>query len=769
MIKRHLPFNFIYALLFTAPIYANETGNTQRGSNDLLETDDEELLVTARKREESLLEVPISVVVFNEEALNKPTVVNLESLDGLTPNMEFGSSPPVSGTTNAATVFIRGIGQNDFLATNDPGVGIYLDGVYIARSVGAVLRLDDIERVEVLRGPQGTLFGKNSIGGAIQVISRKPSDTFQSRLGVTLGEFNRRDTSASFEGPITENLSGRLSLLEENRDGYVERPLADEYLGDVNSQAAKGVLHWELSGSSELMLSVDHTRQRQNGAPEIAVEIAESRDAATLLGILPGQWTSYETFNVLIAPQFQSQWDSRWVPTDNRFLNYGTGEVRDDIDVTGVALTGRFDLTPSLSLTSVTGYRTMEGVYARDADASPLNYGQLKTEDEQSQYSQELRLNGRVGDSLSWTTGIFYFKEDIDNRQDVIIMQGLFEATAGTADATFDVTNILEVNSSALFGQASWDIDNRWSVTGGLRFTREEKDFFVDIAAVNIAAQVIGPVQRPQDAWTNLLPMLSVDYRFSDASLAYISYSEGFKSGGYNGRLVNPPADPVTGEPTIDTFDPEEAESFELGFKQNFKNIFLQSSVFETNYTNLQVSVFSQGANNPITVTIDNAAKAQIRGAELEVQADIDERLIINFGAGYLDAKYQELEINTLLNLDAKLQKIPKWNFYLGAEQKVNLGRHGDLRLGLDASYKSKTYNDPLNTESVSQDGFALYNAFVTWEADSTGWVLSFFGNNLSDEEYFLSGVSDLGSFGASGATLSRGREFGFELQYTFK
>lgn len=359
-------------LVFACSLTYAAAGNAQEGSNSSgLSGNTEEVIVTARKREERLQDVPISISVFNEHILQSPTIEDISQVANFAPNVEFSSSPPISGTSNAAAVFIRGIGQNDFLATNDPGVGIYLDGVYIARSVGSVLKINDIERVEILRGPQGTLFGKNTIGGAIQVISRKPTEEFNSSIEVTGGNEDRRDLALSVEGGLFGGLSGRLSLLDENRDGYVKQNMGDEYFGDINRTTAKGILHWQFNDDFEFTLTGDHTAQRQNSAAEVQVEIQDSRDVST---VPPSEWKNWETFNALIAePQFGTSWDSRWLPSanDDGFNNYSTGPNYDNLDISGLALTGNFALSDSMILTSITSKREMQSNLGRDADASP--------------------------------------------------------------------------------------------------------------------------------------------------------------------------------------------------------------------------------------------------------------------------------------------------------------------------------------------------------------------------------------------------------------
>lgn len=726
----------------------------------------EEVIVTARKREESLLDVPIAITAFGADILSNPTIDDISNLAALAPNVEFSSSPPISGTSNAAAVFIRGIGQNDFLATNDPGVGIYLDGVYIARSVGGVLKVNDIERVEILRGPQGTLFGKNTIGGAVNVISRLPSNEASASIALTGGSKERQDLALSAEGPLAENLTGRVSLIDENRDGYVERTLDGKDQGNIDRQTLKGILHWQPTESVDFRLTGDHTRQRQNGAAEVMVEIAEGRDLSTLP---PGEpLTNWEVFNALIAgPKFDTQWDRRWLPTGDGFNTFSTGPSQDDLDVKGLSLTGDIELSPTMTLTSVTGYRAMNGTYSRDADGSPLNYGSVVNRDEQSQFSEELRLTGTSGGNLSWTLGAFYLKEDIKNHQDVVFLDGLFEATGGAGDATFDVTNLVDVDSRALFGQVSWE-HNAWEVTGGVRMTREQKEFFVDNFTVNSGTQLIGPEQKPTDVWREVSPGLNITYDLNDQTMLYSSYSEGFKSGGYNGRLVNPPTDTQTGEPIIDTFDPENATTYELGFKQQYDWLYLQGAVFSTDYTNMQVSVLTAGANNLIAVTIDNAAKATIDGAELEAMVTLADKVRIRTGLGYLDARYAELEDGTLLNNAHDLQKIPRWNTFVRGEYDYQIRDFGSLTTALELSHKSKTYNDPLNTESIAQPAFTLVNASVSWSNNQDSINVALFCNNLTDETYFLSGVSELSSVGISSATYGRKREVGLSLEYSF-
>jgi len=728
----HVPHNCFTRVLsifcisfFVGTSYAQQPVASSTASTD-------EIIVTARKREENALAVPIAITQFSREELANPAINDISSLGSQTPNLNFIATSPLSGSGNAASVYLRGVGQNDFLLTTDPGIGIYLDGVYIARSIGAVLELNDIDRVEVLHGPQGTLFGKNSIGGAIQLFSRKPSKETHGEIATTLGDFQRRDLDLSIEGSLSSTLQARLSIRSEKRDGYIDRLLDDVDLGDVDRTAAKAVVAWQLGDNTDITMTLDHTTQRQESIAQTAREIIDNP---------PGPQRAI--FNA----ESPITYDSRWL-TDNAFETYQTGLSRDDLNINGFSLTAEHSLDWA-DWVSVTGYRRMSAIYSRDADGSPADYGLSINTDEHTQFSQEFRLQGDAfRGQLDWLVGLYYLREHGFNRTD----GRLFSNTSAAFD--FTVLNDIVTRSYALFSQNIWHINPRTNMTFGLRITREKKAFSADNRLTNGAVLVD---DSDGEKWRNLSPMLSLDYWWQDNLMTYASVSRGFKSGGFNGRQV------FSG--SLDDFDPEFLTTIEMGVKASLleKRLYIQASVFSMQYKDLQVTTLPTA----ITPTIDNAAKAKIEGAELSVTYHHGSGFSATTGVGYLDARYKSLKGNTEFSIDDNLVRTPRWNAHVKPSYSWNTDK-GDWELSTVISYKSKVYNDAINTESIAQGGFTTVDVSASWLSSDEHWQVQVFGVNVTDKRYIVSGSSDLNVFGGSEGHFARPRELGIKLSYLY-
>ncbi|MGK0499526.1 MAG: iron complex outermembrane receptor protein [Oceanicoccus sp.] len=730
----------VVALCSTGGI-SNATAASEAGSAF------EEILITARKRPESSLDVPIALSVFDQTILKSPLIDNISTLGALSPNVDFSHTTPLSGSTNSASVFIRGVGQNDFLLTTDPGVGIYLDGVYISRSIGGVLQLTDVERVEILRGPQGTLFGKNTIGGAVQVISRKPTAERTAHISATTGKFNRQDIKASIEGSITDQAQARISVQSERRDGYAERLLDGVKLGDIDRLTIGVKLVWQSSENTEWDLSFDHTHQRQEAI------------AQTILELVPTPISGL--YNALVAAPQGTAWDERWI-TGDPFTTYQTGPSQDDSDISGASVKVKHSFS-AIELTSITGYRRLSADYARDPDNSPLQYGHSINHDEHKQFSQEVHLSGSAMDQrLDWLTGIYYFREHGENLTEGFLFSGLYQATGNNPmfDADFNVNNDIITDSRAVFTQLTGHLTDKLNVTAGLRYSREEKEFSVDNFTLNAGIQIVGPT-TVDDSWNNSSPMLSIDYHINDDTMTYFTASKGFKSGGFNGRQIFPGP--------IDRFDPEFATSYELGLKTRIKPLGanLAAAIFSVDYKDMQFTTLT-GTSFGLLPLIDNAAKADIDGIELSLIRSAKQGISFNTGIGYLHARYTDVEASSVITGDEDLVRTPEWNAHLQLAYNWQIADAGSINLSGFANYKSKIYHDPTNEEALAEDDLTLVNASLGWTSQQAAWQIEIFVTNLTDEIYLLSGSTEKATFGGTEGHFARPREWGLRATANF-
>ena len=873
----------------------------------------EEITVTARRREESLQDTPISITAFTGDALQQRQINFLSELGPFTPNMQFDTGATFSGANTSASVFIRGIGQVDFTLTTEPGVGIYLDGVYISQSIGSVLDLVDIERVEVLRGPQGTLFGRNTIGGAINVTSLKPStEKVDGDIKVTVGEDSRADIRAGVNVPITDNLAVRLSAATFNRDGYVDAPNtpSGDDLGDIDRDAALLALGWEPTEKFRLDFVADWSRQRESGVPSVLVGVFDGEGFALPVPpvgafptdvIPPPQFVDLHNLLSTAAP-FGEQGgvgpgvmpSSIWDPTtlsdicggkpnappspppicapdpndpidiinieNDPWVNRSTLGLTSESDVWGVNLTLAYDFDWA-TIKSITSYRETEAFTAFDLDGVEILIGDLVDDFDTEQITQEFQLSGTaINDRLDWLVGFYYFTEEGTNLDDVEFTPARFLSGA-------QVDN----ESTAGFGQLTFDFTDRLSLTAGIRYTDETKKFIIpdtcfalpkgpattvfdpttgmDVTITCARLQSVidpkfangtdatdpmsgflpfistvvgmsppvrdcciiisdaagmpvvlpgfpspfipgldispttglpqaqangngfplmllpggtGTVERSFDDWT---PHLNLSYNWTDDVMTYISYSEGFKSGGFVQRVFPPKTE-------VPSFEPETAKVYELGLKWLGLNdrIRLNGAVFFTDYENLQIEV-----NDGIAPVTRNAAEAEITGFELELTAVPGTNWLIQAGVGYLDAEYTRLDPSQnfstdlrSITLDSELVNAPEWTGNLGVQYTATFGGGSQLIPRIDIAYTDDVFKDALNYPELMQDSYTLVDAFLTYITPQGSWEAALFGTNLTDEEYITSGFANGLTQGRISANVARPRQWGASLTYRF-
>lgn len=759
----------------------------------------EEITVTARKREEGLQEAPISVSAFNSEDLDYRGVTNIAEIAAFTPNLVFQNNPSFGGASNTAAIYIRGIGQKEFLPTTEPGVGLYVDGVYIARSVGAILELIDIERVEVLRGPQGTLYGRNTIGGAINITTRKPTEEFAGDLEVAGGSDNYFNVHGSLNVGLADNLFASAQIASSQQDGYVDRTDGLD-LGDDDTLTGRIALRWIASDDVEVNFSLDATRDEENGP------------ALNLVGINLGAPVDPNTPPFAVINNIFANFDASGVPLpaakfdgagnpipcaippapintaipgcyDNRYLasegdNQGTAPSYSDTDIYGTNLTIDWTINEQISLKSITAYRDLEGEFARDGDHSPLTVSQFNDLMDQDQFTQELQLLGNAADGrLNWILGAYYFEESGNN-------VNLLDFTV----STFRSGGRFDNESLAFYLQGTWDFTDALSLTAGLRYTDETKQFLPDqIIFVNKfagsghpqldapfmqAGSRILPLLRKEIDITETSPLVTLSYQINDDLMSYISYSEGFKSGGFSQRVFPPIVAPFTappGTPDIDlipTFEPEFVEVWELGFKYTGLDGHLRANgaIFHTEYDDLQIQVFTSVA--PVT---KNAASAEIDGAELELKALTDSGWFGELSIGYINARYTDIdEATTFVASSNDFERVSEWSISSAVSKDIDLGSSGTLQARLDWSYHSSFFNDTFNTPQIAQDdGYDVINLNLSWRDTADIWRVMLGVQNLTDEEYLITGIIG-DAFQSYEQMENRGREYWLRVGRSF-
>ncbi|MEM7612758.1 MAG: TonB-dependent receptor [Pseudomonadota bacterium] len=697
----------------------------------------DEIIVTAERRVANLQEVPVSMTSYSGTDLEALQATDIGDLQSLVPNLSVHV-----GDANNAVVYIRGVGQVDSIAFFEPGVGIYLDDIYLGRAQGAFLDVVDVERIEVLRGPQGSLYGRNTVGGAIKYVSAGPTETFTGNVSATFGNYGRSNLKASVSGPIVDDrLLGRFTAARLSRDGYSENAFDGNDDGDQDTLFARGVVELRATDSLSFQLSADFTESDPD----------RSRTPSKVTPI-----------SVLTVDPFTFGLSNEVFPADSDPFAVNADFNRlEQTETRGVGLNATWDVNDQLTFKSISSYRELEYGTEIDLDGTPVNAFGIFYFNDQTQVSQELQLT-YSGERAAVVGGVYYFKEDGDTF-DGGVFSNLLIGLSGIAEFSTD--------STAIFGQLDYDFTDRLTGIVGLRYTDEEKDYARTVEDIDLTAlagimfdpvtgavsyanpDLLNPssadlpvgvgvgVQRPPvdpdpASFSNFSFKLGLNYQVNDDMRVFATVSEGFKSGGFNGRAADAQSEP---------YDEETLISYEVGIKSEWlqNRLRANASLFYTQYNDLQVSSFEAApGGSGILPIFTNAGEADIAGLEVELMAVLTDRTTLMANLGYLDAEYGEFlsadpVTNTLVDVsgDRELINAPEWDAFVGLSHTIPLAS-GALTFAGDIGYRSKTYLEVNSSENLAQDGYSVTNASVTYESGEGNWRLMLGAKNLTDREY---------------------------------
>ena len=741
-----------------------------------------EIVVSARRIEESLQRTPVAVSAFRAEDIEARSIEQIGDVSAYTPNFITTSGPTGQ---NDGFYFVRGVGQTDLNPSIDPAVATYIDGVYLGRVLGSSFDTMDLERIEVLRGPQGTLFGRNTMGGAINVTTRDPGNEFGGRVKVFGGSRELFGAKAVVDVPLADDVSLGLSGLYRNQEGWGERSDGTTF-SDAETYAGRGKLVWDFSEAFSAELSVDGSKTEGTSLHQI------------LIGFNPA---ASSPLGVPLVPEIGD-----YVQSGPGFVN--TSSVPDpeyDLSVWGTSLSLEWDLG-GMTLKSITAYRDMEHFSASDFDGSAYTFYDQFFDTDQDQFSQEFQLAGET-DKLTWLLGAYYYDESIYHNNGIALggNNGCLPVPAfvippgnpypscfdvGSPYATAGVQRYirnnqqfdLDVEAYAVFGHATWRFTDRWSASLGLRWTSEEKkqdyDFFIDnsLAVASFAGfpPIVLPTLSPDNPfltiptsydkdWDEVTPAVSVEFQATDDILTYLSYSEGFKSGGFNGR-PNPNA---TGQfAAVTAFEPETLETYELGLKSQFADntVRLNVALFYSDYQDIQLLVL-----NPDSGFFDTSnASADIQGAEVELLAQPLDALQLEFTGGYVDTDYSSVPPGSNIPPDGVLPSTPEYSFSAGGQYTFLLPGESSLAMRADYSWRDSVYFGATNNPGERQGSYGLLNLRATWTSPDGNVDLSAYGRNVTDEEYFTNGQDVTGPLGVAFAGVGPPAEYGIEFGYRF-
>lgn len=686
-----------------------------------------EVTVSARRREESLEKVPVAVSAFSEEDMKDLQATSIDGLQGAVPNMNIVQG---RGSSSSVNIFIRGIGQPDALQTFDPGVGMYVDDVYYSRIQGALISLFDVDHVEVLRGPQGTLYGKNSTGGAVKVVTKNPGATPEGSVEATFGNYGRREgrfygsTPLGKDGAWSASLAGAIT----RNDGYVHDYSGHDFNND-DTKSIRGKLRFHPSDTFDGVLTLDYTKM------DTALTLGQPVSPLTRTDLVLGTVT-------LLRPDLDKKYNfhtrTSFPPNDGQELTHK-----------GVALNMNWKLSDQWNLKSITAYRKLDSESYIDIDASQFELGDVFVGFHQKQASQELQLAFDNGSNVQSVFGAYFLRENVPSTQ-YAFADDLFAIAGRTVPFLRTIGDDLTTKSWAGFAHVNWEFVPSWTLAAGIRYSKESKDYDrttstfwgAPLAALNETV----PLARSKD-WTAWTPTVSLQKQFDPQTMWYVSASRGFKSGGFNGR-ANSAAEAKTAE-----FDPEYVWTFETGLKLRSADNRLQANLaaFHSNYKDFQARVSEIQNPGSLTPTfafpVINAAKLKMDGFEAEGVALVGEGTRLSTQIGYLKAKYDRFDDARLDPSNPQYNPTihdhvpfsPKWTARVAATQTFNLAG-GALTIGADASYRTETWLSVDNYAALSQKAYTLVGAFGIFDSGDGHWQFRAGVRNATNKVYKTDG-----------------------------
>lgn len=731
--------------LGTAEAWAQETAPASPNQLD-------EVKVTARRKTESAQKVPIAMTVVDGEFLANTGAFNVNRLKEVVPTLQFYSTNPRNSAIN-----IRGLGA-PYGLTNDglePGVGLYIDGVFFARPAAATLDFIDVERIEVLRGPQGTLYGKNTTAGAINVTTRKPSFTPETQVELSYGNYGFIQAKASTSGPLSEDLALRLSFSGTQRDGLLYNVKSQDDVNDLNNIGFRGQLLWNAAPDVQLTLAGDYTRQRPEGYTQVVAGVAPTKRAANR------QYAAIIKDLNYVTPSYNAF--DRITDVDSPIRSYQ--------DLGGVSLTTDWTLG-SGNFTAISAWRFWDWNPSNDRDfiGLPVTTKSAATS-VQRQVSEELRYAASLGERLDYVVGLYGFSQTINSdpvqtqEQGAAAYRFLLAPSPNATPALLDgygqrTTIFSDTKSAALFAQLDWDVTDKLSLRPGLRLNYDEKSVdynnvvyggtATNAAQVALQRSVLAPQAYKADVSdTNVSGQLTASYTPTSRINTYATYARGFKTVGLNTGGVPTKADGVTPAVEAATVKPESVNHYEVGIKtQPLRGVTANLSLFQTDVKDYQAQV-QNASVGVLRGYLANANKVQVRGVEFDGRARLSPAFTVYAATAYTDGKYVSFPDAppSLENTGGpsvqdisgeRLPGISKWAASGGGEYTREghlLGREGYFFGAMDVSYRSEFSSSATPSAYLNVPAYDLFNARVGFRAQ--GWDAFFWVRNLTDRNYY--------------------------------
>ncbi len=715
------------ALLAGGRVYAQDATDVPAGTAQTAGAEShsegiDEIVVTAQYRSENIQRVPLAISSVSGDDLAAAGVSDLTGLSANVPGLYLSSY-----STLSPQLFIRGVGSNDDGITSEGAVGVYLDGVYVGRASSALFDLFDLDRVEVLRGPQGTLYGRNTNGGAIKIVTAQPGPNFNAAVEVGYGSFDQRTLRGLVSGALGDNVYAKLSGSYRGRDGWTRDTATGVRLNDEDSASLRGQLRIEPASGVDATLSLDYSRDRPTSTFKEVV-------GGTLFGLYQES-----------PDPFVGSYD-----LPGAFIRR---------DIAGASVAINWDTGPAV-LSVISAYRDTDIHYTEDYDSTPFPVVQLDTRQRAKQFTQELRLVSEEGESsFSWIAGAFYLRDrgrSLD--QFILPFFGLDDEITSASTQT---------SSIAAFGEFSLRVTDRLQLTVGARYTHERKQLAVQ------------RTYRPQDgsplidfvpltdtaiSFDNFSPRLVVEYQATEDVLGYASVTRGFKSGGFN----NFPANAIA---AATAFSPENITAYEVGLKVTAfdRRLRVNSAAFYYDYSDLQVfAPIDTGGALPV-IQITNAAKASVKGLEIELTATPVHGVTVELNYAHLLSRYRRFLFNAVDLAGNTLPRAPRDTVTASLEWAGSIAGDTQLRLRGEYVYSSNLFFTPFNDPDLQTGRFGLLNASATLALGGGHWTLSVYGRNLTNKHYLGHGIDAIANFfDLKTGQLAAPRQYGITLGWRY-
>ncbi len=746
-------------MCLSATAFAQEQQAAQRGQL-------ESVTVMARKQAESIQTTPVAITALSADALQDQRVVNISDIQTQTPSL---SIAPASSDPLSSVVSIRGQVQNDTLLSLQPSVGIYFDGVYYGQTTGLALStLVDVERVEVLKGPQGTLYGKNTTGGALTVYTALPTNEFEGLLRGGYGNYDSREVAAMINVPIVEDKAAmRLVGSYMGSDGFGYNVHSDKRLEASDNVVLRGALKLNPSDSLELIIRGDYSHGKNSGSrmkPAYfnPASAGTSQAVAEMFGV--GSVADPVARAAAVAA-FEDIIDQA---SDNKTFDFNT-PVHSRGETYGASLTATWTLSDELELKSITAYRHLSREFLIDLDGSPFMIADGFGDTRAKQFTQELNLSGKAFDNrLNWIVGAFYYHlsgTEIGANQALVLLN---PSSPNTADN--EVVN----KSIAVFAQATYSITDDFRITGGIRWTEDKSRLTTrSHDALNCQVPVIDRIGGNCLAIYNTSARdvsytIGLDYTLWEDTMVYAKTSKGFKGGGFNQRGS-------ASAGSFDAFAPETVTDYEVGLKSDMfdRRVRFNFATYLSEYKNIQRSILVVGPGGAPNTIVQNAASARIHGVEAALDVIPVEGLVLHATLGYTDPKYKKFVDGLGNDLSAQpFFLVPQWTYSLSATHTLDTG-FGELNTTVSWHWQDATALSPASSRLLAaytdQKAYGLLNAQISFRPSAvTDLDIAFWAKNITNKQYFNRSLDLSPSLGSILHYVGEPRTYGISIQKRF-